>query len=206
MAWPSTSTDEPSYCPARFMMTPASAASLTKRFAESMMREGANRKRGLSMAHLPRDDGAQVDARPAERVLVPAQADHPPRSVLVHQLDRVHALPQPIDGRRVALRLVGAEHVHDGAQAVDATTHLALVEARVRAQVQHLARHRAERRQIQMVDALGRHPGDPRVTREHVFHAVPVRLAALVERDDLVKAVKHAVERRALAARKLVSR
>src|SRR5262252_10861964 len=102
------------------MMTPASAASLTKRFAESTIREGAKRKRGLSMAHLPRDDGAQVDVRRAQRFLVPAQADHPPRAALVHQLDRVHALAQPIDGRRVALRLVGAQHMNDGAQSVDA--------------------------------------------------------------------------------------
>src|SRR4029079_5226401 len=110
MAWPSPSTDEPSYCPARFMMTPASAASLTKRFAESMMREGAKRKPGVSLGHPPRDHGAQVDAGRAQRFLVPAQADHPPRAALVHQLDGVHALPQPIDRRRVALRLVGAQH------------------------------------------------------------------------------------------------
>src|SRR5687767_13243878 len=103
------------------MMTPASAASLTKRFVASTMREGAKRKRGLSTAHRPPDDGAQVDAGPAQPLLVPAQADDPPRAVLVDELNRIHALTKPIDGGGVALGLVGAQHVDDGAQAVDAT-------------------------------------------------------------------------------------
>src|SRR5215831_10736822 len=165
------------------MMTPASAASLTNRFADSTMREGAKRKRGLSTAHLPGDNGPQVDAGPAQPLLVPAQADDPPRAGLLYELDRVHALAQPIDGPGVTLRLIGAQHVNDGAQTVDPTTHLSFVKARVCAEVQHLARHRAERRQVQVVDPIGRHAGDPRLAGEHVFQTVPVRLAAVVEGD-----------------------
>src|SRR6187401_1481473 len=112
------------------MMTPASAASLTKRLVASTMRDGAKRKRGLSTAHVPADDVAQVDAGRAQPLLVPAQADDPPRAVLVDQLDGVHPLAQPIDGGGVALGLVGAQHVNDGAQTVDAAAELTLVKAR----------------------------------------------------------------------------
>src|SRR5580765_6265522 len=103
------------------MMTPASAASLTKRFADSTIREGAKRKRGLSMAHLPRDDRVQVDAGRAQHVFVPAQADDPPPALLVHQVERVHSLAKPVDRGGVAFRFVGGEHVHDGAETVDPT-------------------------------------------------------------------------------------
>src|SRR5689334_3463154 len=102
------------------MMTPASAASLTKRFVASTMREGAKRKRELSTAHLPADHGAQVDAGAAQALLVPAEADDPPPAVLVDELDRVDPLAQPVDGGGVTFGLVSREHVDDRAQAVDA--------------------------------------------------------------------------------------
>src|SRR5262245_49763469 len=109
------------------MIKPARWNSSTWRSAVWIFRARVKNDLALAMLNSRAEHGAALEARVGVD-LVPEQAEHTPAFGLSDQLDRIDAAPERLTRRTAAPCLVQAPDLRDVSEALDAPSHLELVE------------------------------------------------------------------------------